>query len=172
MHSSARLHHRDIPKAFGYHITTFPSTYAWSTHSISPEMQVPSLSTIPPELLRIIFSFACTDGGQTGCMLNLICKASRSVCLDTGVDIQSVFICSHTKMSSFLMMLSKRSVDRRKVVSLFLSCWEPVGPAQPRPQGKLVDTPFSYATTQIRRVLRDFQLDYRPTSAECSRPDA
>ena len=159
----------DLPR-MSSHIRTSGHLFIRQSSVLSlPTMLGPIHHTLPPETLVAIMSYVCTDGGRMGCSLNLVCKASCSVCLDTGADIQSVFICSYTKMSRFLMTLCKRAVDKRKVVSLFLSCWEPVRSIQ---QGKPVNISLSCATIQIRRVLRHCQLDCRSGSAECSRPDA
>ena len=76
---------------------------------------------MPPELLPTIFSYACTDAGQTGCILDLVCKAFRNVCLDTAVDIQSASLCGRHKIELFLNMLHRRERQKRRVASLFLS---------------------------------------------------
>lgn len=80
-----------------------------------------TLVTLPVELLTLIFSFACTDAGQTGCFLGLVCKPFRDVCLHTGVDIQFARVCGERRLGCFLDMLEKREERARKVESLFLS---------------------------------------------------
>ncbi|KAH9941838.1 uncharacterized protein BXZ73DRAFT_3553, partial [Epithele typhae] len=37
------------------------------------------IQQMPVELLRNIFTLACTDGGFTGCSLSLVCKHFREV---------------------------------------------------------------------------------------------
>lgn len=79
-------------------------------------------ASLPIELLLLIFSFACTDGGQAGCALDLVCRTFRDVCLDTGVDIQSALVHGEPgKMEAFLDMLRKRPATKRKVRFLFLT---------------------------------------------------
>ncbi|THH16882.1 hypothetical protein EUX98_g9231 [Antrodiella citrinella] len=83
-------------------------------------MERASLMTTPFDILLPILSYACTDGGQTGCALSLTCKALRNICLETSVDISSAVVCGEYKLKRFLMMLRRRPADMRRVKSLFL----------------------------------------------------
>ena len=84
-------------------------------------MLIPILQTIPIELLLAIFSYACTDGGQTGCTLNLVSRVFRRICLDTAADIRVVALCGVYQLESFLKLLCGRPETKRKVMSLFMS---------------------------------------------------
>ncbi|TCD60387.1 hypothetical protein EIP91_010240 [Steccherinum ochraceum] len=77
-----------------------------------------SLTIIPPELLEEIFFFACTDAGQTGCSINLVCKQFRKHCIRTGVDIRQVYLCGPKALECFYCILVLRELEGRKVVSL------------------------------------------------------
>ncbi|TCD66145.1 hypothetical protein EIP91_001699 [Steccherinum ochraceum] len=78
------------------------------------------ISSLPPELLLSIFSFACVDNGQTGCVISSICKVFRSLCLDTGADLQFTALRGTVNMKKFLNMLRRRDERGRRVVSLLL----------------------------------------------------
>ena len=92
--------------------------------SLAPDQELAMsllLQSIPPEILSEICSWACIDAGQTGCQLNLVCKAFRELCSTTGVDLQYVSVRQLHKMKIFLEMLEKRSMSGRKVRSLMLA---------------------------------------------------
>ncbi|TCD61693.1 hypothetical protein EIP91_008044 [Steccherinum ochraceum] len=82
-----------------------------------------SLTTrpLPVELLLLIFRFACTDGGPTGCILNLTCKAFRALCVDTSVDVRISYVAGIRQADKFLEMLLARGPRGRRVESLFLA---------------------------------------------------
>ncbi|TCD66140.1 hypothetical protein EIP91_001694 [Steccherinum ochraceum] len=83
------------------------------------------LLSLPTELFRPIFYYACTDDGRIGCAINAVCKLLPSVCLDTGADLQYASICGTDRMKKFLEMLRGRDVAGRRVVSLVLRRDEP-----------------------------------------------
>ncbi|TCD64456.1 hypothetical protein EIP91_004060 [Steccherinum ochraceum] len=74
--------------------------------------------TIPVELLEPIFSFACTDSGQTGCALNATSKTFRSVCLRSSIDIQCAAVYGRAKIRRFLDIINLR--ERLVVRSVLL----------------------------------------------------
>ncbi|KAH8101091.1 hypothetical protein BXZ70DRAFT_108047 [Cristinia sonorae] len=78
------------------------------------------LSIIPSEILTAIFSSACTDTGETGRQLNLVCKAFRDLCTATGVDLQYASVRGVRRMQRFLQVLGGRDKTLRKVRSLML----------------------------------------------------
>lgn len=81
----------------------------------------PNLQTIPAELLQIIVSYACTDGGQTGCSLNLVSKVFRQICSNGALDIRLALVCGHHRLERFLGVLHCRAEGMRRVESLFMS---------------------------------------------------
>ncbi|TCD61688.1 hypothetical protein EIP91_008039 [Steccherinum ochraceum] len=78
-----------------------------------------TLPSIPVELLLSIFSFACTDDGQTGRALNATSKAFRDICLGSSVDLQCVAIHGCYGIKLFSDIVSQRKYPR--VESLLLS---------------------------------------------------
>lgn len=78
------------------------------------------LTSAPGVLLRI-FSYACTDYGQTGCSLLLVCKLFNSLCNDSGIDIQCAAVCGLDKLRLFFDNLARRPAYSRAVDSLFLT---------------------------------------------------
>ncbi|TCD66144.1 hypothetical protein EIP91_001698 [Steccherinum ochraceum] len=79
------------------------------------------ISSLPPEVLLPIFSIACVDDGQTGCAINSVCNFFRTLCLQTGVDLQSASLCGTDKMKVFLETLRRRDISSRRLVSLLLT---------------------------------------------------
>ncbi|TCD60390.1 hypothetical protein EIP91_010243 [Steccherinum ochraceum] len=119
--SNVLRHRREL------HTSTFTAT---QLHFVSVDldgpnqydiMPTPIISTLPVELLALVFSFACNDSGQTGCALRLVCKSFRWFCLETGVDIRSVRVCGRRRLERFLDMLDGRDVGAMNVESLFMS---------------------------------------------------
>lgn len=80
-----------------------------------------TLTTAPEDIVLRIFSFACTDDGQTGRSLVIVSKAVRALCRDTGIDIQCVAVCGRLNMEQFLHNLQGREERSRNVMSMFLS---------------------------------------------------
>ncbi|TCD66158.1 hypothetical protein EIP91_001712 [Steccherinum ochraceum] len=78
------------------------------------------LSFLPAELLTHIISFACTDGGQTGCALNKTSKTFRAICLNSSLDIQYVAIYGTQRINRFLDTIQHRPPSSRRVKSLLL----------------------------------------------------
>jgi hypothetical protein len=70
------------------------------------------------ELLQKIFSYACTDGGRTGCALSLVSHWIRAVA--TPVRFQTVSLTNVSQMRLFLSMLEAMPNPPR-VSHLFLS---------------------------------------------------
>ncbi|TCD60386.1 hypothetical protein EIP91_010239 [Steccherinum ochraceum] len=88
-----------------------------------------TLATTPSELLEEIFSWACTDDGQTGRSINLVCKQFRNHCMGTGVDIRQVYLCGPKALERFHYALAMRESEGRKVVSLCMM-WDEAIPAK------------------------------------------
>ena len=78
------------------------------------------LHLLPLELVVQIFSLACTDTGQTGCSLGLVCRAFWGICLSTGVDLQVVSLRKLQRVRIFLDVLRRREESVRKIQSLML----------------------------------------------------
>ncbi|TCD66157.1 hypothetical protein EIP91_001711 [Steccherinum ochraceum] len=83
-------------------------------------MSTPPLLSLPVELLLLIFSYACIDGGQTGCAINSVCQYLRTTCLKTGADLQSAAVHGIDRMDAFLEVLKRRDEGGQQVVSLLL----------------------------------------------------
>lgn len=78
------------------------------------------MERLPIETWTRIFSFACVDGGRTGCALSETCKYFRAAVLP--VQVYSVALLGGTKMSLFLHeVLEARPPEHRRVQHLFLS---------------------------------------------------
>ncbi|THH26872.1 hypothetical protein EUX98_g7323 [Antrodiella citrinella] len=78
------------------------------------------LTNAPVELLVDIFSLACTDAGYTGCALKLVSRAFCDICTQTSLDIQFASVCGRRRMRVFLSLLKRRTIEMRRVKSLFL----------------------------------------------------
>ncbi|KAI0638592.1 hypothetical protein C8Q77DRAFT_442003 [Trametes polyzona] len=84
------------------------------------------MSSLPPEILAVIFSLACTDGGSTGCSLSQVSRYFRSVARP--VRFQSIALVSDSPLQlvKFITCFSAEceragSVARPRVLRLCLA---------------------------------------------------
>ena len=84
--------------------------------------QTTSLEYLPPELLQQIFTYACTDGGNTGRSLSLVSRYISAVVRP--FRFQSVALTSLRQIKLFLACLKReRAHTRIEVRRLFISTW-------------------------------------------------
>ncbi|KAI0737295.1 hypothetical protein C8Q80DRAFT_1213470 [Daedaleopsis nitida] len=77
------------------------------------------MDTLPTELLYLIFSFACTDGGYTGASLSAVCKRIRTTSLPYA--LHTVSLHDWSQIVAFSTLLDARAPDARCVHHLFMT---------------------------------------------------
>ncbi|TCD61692.1 hypothetical protein EIP91_008043 [Steccherinum ochraceum] len=134
-------------------------------------------SPLPAELLLYIFSFACTDSGETGCALNETSNTFRAICLNSSVDIQYVAIYGTRRIDCFLNAVQRRPLRSRRVKALLLkdNCedtpdWDMVVDVLSRPHLRVLHL-FTYISNVAEFLLPSgFSLPYLDSSSNLSVP--
>jgi hypothetical protein len=131
-------------------------------------MHVNILDLIPPEVLAVICSYACTDDGTTGRSLSLVCRYLRNV--SEHVRYQSVAVLGMFQITSLTDILLERAAHGSKDVvrSMFLSAFDRAGrlPWSKYFSGKVP----RYGGYDIRRMTMSIALvEQRRAAATISR---
>lgn len=71
------------------------------------------LEALPIELLEVIFQFACTDGGCTGCNLALVCKFIRTASRASRFHSVSILAGLSVQLKRFLHALNREQAEAR-----------------------------------------------------------
>ena len=121
---TSRSRHLNLP-AF-YYLVVLPSTTFMTMSG--------SIADLPPELLLDIFALACTDTGRTGCSLRAVSWYFRTICIHSGVDLNTVALCGARRMAAFKALLEGRKQECRRVRNLFLTDRE-MGDRRLQPSG-------------------------------------
>ncbi|CAL1703201.1 unnamed protein product [Somion occarium] len=80
-----------------------------------------TIASLPAELLLDIFTIAYTDTGHTRWSLTAVSQHFRTLCIGSGVDIETVALHGVDKMKTFLVVLEQREKRARRVKYLFLT---------------------------------------------------
>ncbi|KAI0630818.1 hypothetical protein C8Q77DRAFT_1160334 [Trametes polyzona] len=95
-----------------------------------------NLTLLPPELLDLVLSEACTDDGYTGRSLGLVSKAIRAASFRHALS--SVALYGPYQVSAFAQLLEERSSDGSRVRNLYLTdrrrVWMEYAPGQSKDQ--------------------------------------
>ncbi|THH26800.1 hypothetical protein EUX98_g7381 [Antrodiella citrinella] len=91
------------------------------------------MDRLPVELLLDIFSYACTDGGYTGCSLSSVSKRIRTTSEHVRYQSLAVYGARHIRTLSFRLTSSGPDSGLRKVHHLLLSDRSLEAAAEPAP---------------------------------------
>ncbi|KAI0075544.1 hypothetical protein K474DRAFT_1378953 [Panus rudis PR-1116 ss-1] len=106
---------------------------------------------LPTELFLKVFALACTDDGRTGCSLLSTSHYIRALCLETGLDIQTIHLLTAPSLRKFLSSLNHRKKDARRLRFLYLDL-------------ELQDVTVGEKGTPIREDVEELLRSINPSS--------